>query len=74
MTAAASSQQFKALARELAGESIVTKALARFLEQIFEEVHAQEIKPLLQKIASLQTELDEANRRTGALPNGERAT
>ncbi len=57
MTTASSKADFKALARELAGESIVTKALARFLEQIFEEVHEQEIKPLLQRTNDLVAEL-----------------
>lgn len=45
---------FRELAAELARESIVTKCLARFLEQVIEEVHDTQIKPLreaLKKIA-----------------------
>lgn len=57
MSAATSNSEFRKLARELAGESIVTKALARFLEQIFEEVHAAEIAPLQKRIRELEGEL-----------------
>ncbi len=46
---------FKALARDLARESMVTKALGRFLEQIFEEVYDTEIKPLQEEIAVLRS-------------------
>lgn len=57
MTAATSKPEFRKLARELAGESIVTKALSRFLEQIFEEVHTAEIAPLQKRIHELEGEL-----------------
>jgi hypothetical protein len=60
MTAASSKPAFKALARELAAESIVTKALGRFLEQIFEDVHAQEIQPLLNRIRDLEAALEKS--------------
>jgi hypothetical protein len=37
---------FKGLAAELARESIVTQCLARFLEQVIEEIHDTQIKPV----------------------------
>lgn len=57
MTAATTNKTFKDLAGELAKESIVTKALARFLEQIFEEMHAAEIAPLQKRIIELEAAL-----------------
>lgn len=52
---------FKSLAADLARESIVTKCLARFLEQVIEEVHDTQIKPLraaLQRIADQDVDAD----------------
>lgn len=57
MTAATTNKAFKALAGDLAQESIVTQALARFLEQIFEEMHAAEIAPLQKRIQELEAAL-----------------
>lgn len=61
MTAATTNTAFRAMARELAQESIVTKALSRFLEQIFEEVHAAEIAPLQKRIVELEAALAKAS-------------
>jgi hypothetical protein len=63
MTAATTKPEFKVLARKLADESIVTKALSRFLEQIFEEVHAAEIAPLQAANADLTKSLREMRER-----------
>lgn len=61
--------QFKALARELAAESIVTKSLARFLEQVFEAVHEQEIKPLREAAEFARSAIDK-HLGDSDLPNG----
>lgn len=45
---------FKKLAGELARESIVTMALARFLEQVIQTIHEEEIEPLRREVASLR--------------------
>lgn len=60
MRAATKNKTFKDLAGELAKESIVTRALARFLEQIFEEVHAAEIEPLQKRVVELEKALAKA--------------
>jgi hypothetical protein len=52
--------EFKKLARDLARESIVTKALGRFIEQIIEEAHSQENERLAAAEKILQHILDTA--------------
>lgn len=64
MTAATTNKTFKDLAGQLAKDSIVTKALARFLEQVFEDVHAAEIAPLQKRIAELEAALAKASTLT----------
>jgi hypothetical protein len=54
---------YRELAAELARNSIVTKCLARYLEQVIEEVHDSHVKPLreaLENIARLGS-LDMSN-------------
>jgi hypothetical protein len=64
---------FKKLAGELAKESIVTMALARFLEQVIRTIHEEEIEPLRREAASLRKALKKILRANdafvSAMPN-----
>jgi hypothetical protein len=50
------------MARELANNSIVNKALARYIEQILEAVNEDTIQPLRDEIERLQTALDKCQK------------
>ncbi|CAH1678291.1 hypothetical protein CHELA41_24515 [Hyphomicrobiales bacterium] len=50
--------EFRKIARDLAKGCIVTQALARFIEQIIEELHESQIKPLIAERNDLQRKLE----------------
>jgi hypothetical protein len=50
-------KDFAALATDLAKDSIVTRALARWIEQIIEEIHTSHIKPVKAENARLKAAL-----------------
>lgn len=49
-----SKAKYRKLAEELARDSIVTQCLARFIEQIIEEIHTSKIEPLTARIKELE--------------------
>lgn len=50
-------REFRAIAREIAKDSIVTQATARLIEQIVEELHNSRINPLCDRIEKLEAAL-----------------
>lgn len=53
---------FKQMAKQLADNSIVNKALARYIEQVLEAVNEDTIQPLRDEIERLQTALDKCQK------------
>lgn len=52
--------QIKKLARELVRDSIIEDAASRFVEMVLKEVHDSRIKPLHDRIESLEAKLAKA--------------
>lgn len=58
-----SKEQLRIMAQELATESIVTKALGRYIEQLVRCLHKDIVRPLEVENARLRAELDKVARQ-----------
>lgn len=54
---------FRAIARDIAADSIVTQALARLIEQIVAEIHDAKIAPMRRRTAQMENALRDAQKR-----------
>lgn len=65
-----SKEQLRSMAQELAAESIVTKALGRYIEQLVRCLHKDIIRPIEVENARLRAELERLEKARSGRNNG----